>query len=100
PTTPTYSLSLHDALPIFFTSHSFAFLKCPQLKKPLDALSGLGCTAFSTRFFSASTFLTHIPAGVPQAMKTTPFVRRAATRSMARDRKSTRLNSSHVKISY
>src|SRR5699024_12674965 len=84
------SLSLHDALPIsptFFvlgcpsslfplSSHPSAFPSAPQL--PLWPLTKL-CIAPSCHFFHASALMAIF---------------------MTRDRKSTRLNSSHVSISY
>src|SRR5437868_13093978 len=74
PTTEIYTLSLHDALPIFGHRHRFSLvghLDCLRLRvrHQLDARhhGGGGCRA---------------------------------ERDLAGDRKSTRLNSSHVSISY
>src|SRR5436309_3908832 len=73
--TEIYTLSLHDALPIF------ALVPAPLLPPQLHG-SGVH--------------------GRLQAMRSSvdPFPRRCAGTGRPTDRKSTRLNSSHVKISY
>jgi len=53
-----------------------------QLTNPFDALSGLGCTALSTRCLFLSTFSTLFAAGLPHAKYTTPLVRLSATISI------------------
>lgn len=68
--------------PYLVFNHSFVFLKCAQSKKPLLALSGLGCGLFKTKCLLPLTPLTLCSAGLPQARKTTPRVRFAATVSM------------------
>src|SRR5207253_10577328 len=76
-TTEIYTLSLHDALPI---SHEDGRARAP-LARP--SLSHLLTSCFSTSAApSTPTVCTGVPAFTP------------------RDRKSTRLNSSHVAISY
>src|SRR3989442_14566273 len=66
-TTEIYTLSLHDALPIFVARHPRA---CRR-----------------------------VGAGAPEALGRAP-TRARSPRPPTRDRKSTRLNSSHVRISY
>src|SRR5436309_11894957 len=73
-----YTLSLHDALPIFFT--------LPQ-RQPLGLIFGCSLRGGVTRL--GLTFATPIRS-----------VLAALGTDRGRDRKSTRLNSSHVKISY
>src|SRR2546426_4091366 len=79
-TTEIYTLSLHDALPIYIAWPRFAFgsktMRCLSVGR--DA-----CTATSFPAWSA----------VEQKAATAPESRRI-------DRKSTRLNSSHLVISY
>src|SRR5690606_42115458 len=75
PTTQIYALSLHDALPISENSWRF-----------LDRSSE------SNRSNKASSLLVMVP------LRYFPIKREEAL--LERDRKSTRLNSSHVKISY
>src|SRR5690606_41623095 len=74
-TSPTYTLSLHDALPI-----------CPRRRRPPPARrrgGGRRRAARPARLRGADLVAAHRRGDRP-----------------ARDRKSTRLNSSHVKISY
>src|SRR5690606_41089517 len=79
PTTQIYTLSLHDALPISSKRSMYLTLKpiSPSQNKP--CVWGSRCS---------------LP--MLQAMQTCG----PGILEMARDRKSTRLNSSHVKISY
>src|SRR5690606_42073652 len=74
-TTATYTLSLHDALPIYTTSPSPA--SCSSTESTSSTTTG-GARTFARRTHAASS----------------------RCRPTAQDRKSTRLNSSHVKISY
>src|SRR5207247_9766328 len=76
PTPHIYTLSLHDALPIF----TWAFIRPPGAGTPPVASSS-GSRA-------------------SRARARAPSPRRCANASQARDRKSTRLNSSHEWISY
>lgn len=76
------SQSISPSSPYLVFNHSFVFLKCPQSKKPLLALSGLGCGLFNTKCFVPLTPFTLCSAGLPQAKKTTPLVLFAATISM------------------
>src|SRR5436305_7276305 len=75
-TTEIYTLSLHDALPISAPSRSAS---CP----PCSTTCG------SSR-----------PAGPCRRPRPTSCPSRCGTCRRSRDRKSTRLNSSHVRISY
>src|SRR5438876_7404640 len=72
--TEFYTLSLHDALPILSAGCVFAICG-----------SGLRPSAFTSSVVSTAS---------------TPGIARAFAVSMPRDRKSTRLNSSHPSISY
>src|SRR5699024_12777415 len=81
-TTEIYTLSLHDALPIFFRLMS-------QMSEMLSSYLSRPSSATATKPFNTSS------------AKTGRAARRPSTRSMlVVDRKSTRLNSSHVSISY
>src|SRR2546430_14665133 len=75
-TTEIYTLSLHDALPICSSWH-----RCPP--------SGRHRSSTSTAPRTSTSTLVH--------NRRAP---RSAARDLARDRKSTRLNSSHSQISY
>src|SRR5690349_23434590 len=78
-TTQLYTLSLHDALPISRYFRPIA----PLSRITKRVLTGSGCTLlFSRRFRTA--------IGCPAASRPGSML----------DRKSTRLNSSHVEISY
>src|SRR5207302_11397181 len=94
--TDTYTLSLHDALPI------------SQRDGLHDERAGAHPQrSASARFAAAGVrlFLLHVPALQPR-LSASPLWGRgdaradAAVAAQCRDRKSTRLNSSHVKISY
>src|SRR5690606_41998024 len=100
PATATYALSLHDALPIF-AGHP-----------GIDHLSFTGSVATGTSVMRAaarritpvtlelggkSPQIVFADADLEQALATTV---RAILQNAGQDRKSTRLNSSHVKISY
>src|SRR5690606_41302571 len=74
-TTEIYTLSLHDALPI-----SSQWANCLLTDGRSTAQAALGCACCSSITCISSLYL--------------------AIRSRRSDRKSTRLNSSHVKISY
>src|SRR3712207_8083152 len=85
-TTEIYTLSLHDALPIFAGFHR-------RLRRSLQAL----WLAFPDGAFlggAAGAVRLRVPAGGR------PRLARAPGRILRRDRKSTRLNSSHANISY
>src|SRR5437868_7448019 len=79
-----YTLSLHDALPIS--------TKTASAEEPYSRLAGLEGDA------SASTF--HAPMNRPRSAHGRMERRRGCIALQSRDRKSTRLNSSHVSISY
>src|SRR5690606_41395497 len=81
-----YSLSLHDALPISVAIADAA-------ARPSRPDDHRGNTARPTARAVGASLEQHRPA----SFRT---VRRTGARGDARDRKSTRLNSSHVKISY
>src|SRR5207249_11593554 len=85
PTTPLYTLSLHDALPILLAIHSRTDcrdrpLRSPHRHAPLAAERAVHAEAL----------------GRPAQRQR----RRVVERGQRQDRKSTRLNSSHVSISY
>src|SRR5690606_42035835 len=89
PTTELYTLSLHDALPICITApvlnpSSFARLRSTP---PMRKHSPGGCI---------SPWASPFSKGAPASAATSP----SPVASTTTDRKSTRLNSSHVKISY
>src|SRR5690606_41978678 len=81
PPTELYTLSLHDALPICRKP------AIARLHPPIRNVQGEGGAASARR-----------PPPAPVNLRAVRRVRRGAPEG--RDRKSTRLNSSHVKISY
>src|SRR5690606_40040074 len=87
-TTHIYTLSLHDALPIYLSASNRRILAKILWKVPIQRfLASLAPTIFEIRFFiSRAALLVKVSAKILNG--STP------------DRKSTRLNSSHVKISY
>src|SRR5690606_41583023 len=89
PTPETYPLSLHDALPIFLM---------PADEAATDALLARGTPDFATRV--AGRTVVQMGTMAPEHSAALEADVRAAGGSYAEDRKSTRLNSSHVKISY
>src|SRR5690606_40379955 len=96
--TDTYTLSLHDALPIFLVSPFSSDLV-------LFSIVRYSCSIFLF-FFVTSTDLTVILAwsvsavlGFGATTSSLSYLTFASLSAWA-DRKSTRLNSSHVKISY
>src|SRR5207245_10977873 len=92
-----YTLSLHDALPIYIFQSS-AVQKLPVQKNPFWGFHSPVWLSPSVK--KPSPALSPIPLGGAAAMTGSHF---AAVRSISfcrRDRKSTRLNSSHGSISY
>src|SRR5690606_41493519 len=83
--TAIYTLSLHDALPIFLVATSYRALVVPIIGRPR---SDDGAAAPSRR--SILRCFAAAARRAPRCLR--PYVEA--------DRKSTRLNSSHVKISY
>src|SRR5690606_41908194 len=95
----TYTLSLHDALPILDRQPAGAGPRLGQLTRPQAGAEGptllAECPPLSTRRRDCRLSATH------QCSRVTVKPRCSSRRRMpASDRKSTRLNSSHVKISY
>src|SRR5690606_39630534 len=82
-----YILSLHDALPICFPPHASPVLPAGE--------------ALGRRRGTADRRLTpDVACAMPASGPGTEYVLRRSFDPGSRDRKSTRLNSSHVKISY
>src|SRR5205807_8244278 len=91
PTPPhTYTLSLHDALPI-----SFAEASIPQLLSPSQLRQAVHYEADTF----ASVYLQNNGNGTFSSFAL-PTLAQIDTRKRVGDRKSTRLNSSHLVISY
>src|SRR5699024_11874040 len=89
----SYTLSLHDALPISFS------------REQLEAAKASGMTPLLTfrRIMLPQMLLTSLPGLVNEIsflVKASPAVAVIGEVDLTRDRKSTRLNSSHVSISY
>src|SRR5690349_22996587 len=83
-TTEIYTLSLHDALPIFFGVYNAKFHgSVSTVAKISPSFQRRSVDISRVRLPSSPSH--HVPPGA---------------RSSAQDRKSTRLNSSHVEISY
>src|SRR5207248_9723001 len=92
PPTPTSTLSLHDALPIFQHSRGTALAAADAvcvIGTPLDFRLGFGR-------FAADAKLVHIHADPTELGRN----RTPDAGIVGEDRKSTRLNSSHRTISY
>src|SRR2546429_7404908 len=81
-TTEIYTLSLHDALPIYTDAERN---KAELVEGIIDGLKWLGVDWDEGPFYQS---------------RRTELYRAAAKKCVARDRKSTRLNSSHGYISY
>src|SRR5690606_39573134 len=88
PTSPFYPLSLHDALPIF------GEVPTPRLR-PGEVLLAVKATALNRADLSQAAGNYPPPPGESEVLGL-----EAAGAVQGRDRKSTRLNSSHVKNSY
>src|SRR5690606_41447261 len=97
--TAIYSPSLHDALPIFqldFDSNSPLLLKSiierypPDLELTRRLVSGIDSVRSQNRGYATTKILREETSSSGYKFTLTEF----------EDRKSTRLNSSHVKISY
>src|SRR3989442_10739015 len=85
-TTEIYTLSLHDALPISFSS--------------TVTVSGLELLSGAKDRFDCCTSLTPLDKSVSHTLTDSLPAIVGDGEEIARDRKSTRLNSSHVRISY
>src|SRR5699024_11607679 len=91
--TSSYALSLHDALPIYVKQRGIWILKFRDFTIKDIRLGVRSRTALKSalKFFTENGYNTpQLPSGE------LPFLRQL----VASDRKSTRLNSSHVSISY
>src|SRR5690606_39592496 len=100
PPTDFYTLSLHDALPIFSVASGVYFVLIAEdevqrisLLFPLDTWH----IVFGTILSLLTLELTRRTTGLGLTIVVLVFV---AYNLFGQDRKSTRLNSSHVKISY
>src|SRR5690606_42049952 len=82
--------SLHDALPIYWRFAELDKLQALQLwQSPLDRMFGMATLGLDTA-----------GAGALSPPLRLHYLPEADARALFEDRKSTRLNSSHVKISY
>src|SRR5690606_41437490 len=91
-------LSLHDALPIFmpfYFDYDLLLLAIPAVLLAREALAGGIIPAWLRRVWAALYAWMYVNAPVAEATRVNVTVL-----LLAADRKSTRLNSSHVKISY
>src|SRR5690606_41857228 len=98
PPSALYTLSLHDALPILNASPP---LRTPPLTHRVCLHLNNDGTTGRTHSLCAAAF--RVPVCTAQPVRQTrPLPLRAVVRCTGskKDRKSTRLNSSHVKISY
>src|SRR5207253_8928056 len=89
-TTELYTLSLHDALPIFLTTADTAWLSGSADNQPVIIPLEVAQTGLALLVYAA--------VGAP--LDSIVAYERRTEDQLARDRKSTRLNSSHVAISY
>src|SRR5690606_40236156 len=91
-----YRLSLHDALPIL-AGHVERELR-RQTERLAKSLKVLGLMNVQYAIQGDQIYVLEVN---PRASRTVPYVSKATGLPLAMiDRKSTRLNSSHVKISY
>src|SRR5690606_39768176 len=96
PTTATYPLSLHDALPIFLLPLPRGERGLTSLNQRHGAAQHGGAARFDYGFRTVTrTTTATLGQGINQGIQL-----RAQLRCGWLDRKSTRLNSSHVKTSY
>src|SRR5205807_8229348 len=96
--TPTYTLSLHDALPILQNAAfrasglDWRYVKLPV---PPERFEELVRALPASGYRGANVTIPHKAAALRVADSASP-----AARAIGADRKSTRLNSSHLVISY
>src|SRR5207249_12236749 len=95
PTTDLYSLSLHDALPIYNPAASVELCGISMMERSLRTLQACGFTRALILTDSEELMSETCRASSPDWTK---IVWNFSARRT--DRKSTRLNSSHVSISY
>src|SRR5206468_4906550 len=97
-TTEPYTLSLHDALPIYASTREECMVERPRSNTPLQALVLLN----DPTYVEAARALAErvMREGGQSADERVEFAYRQVLQRKARDRKSTRLNSSHDQISY
>src|SRR5207249_10619180 len=95
PPPPISTLSLHDALPIYAATFS-----AQSLSSDLDVLLELMADALVRPAFAATEVELVREQTVAQIDDDAKNTRAVAERAWREDRKSTRLNSSHVSISY
>src|SRR5439155_11282383 len=93
PTPEFYTLSLHDALPIYRTQE-----KPAPIPYPIHLGAALGQRANGQ--IHPNAFVEWSAENSFEKCRTHPHPHPPAPSSARRDRKSTRLNSSHVAISY
>src|SRR5690606_40117684 len=95
PATPEiYTLSLHDALPIS--------CRCSRQEESVEMIKSASISSALFTFCSAMALdiESNLTANVPPNPQQVSPCRISTSSSPPTDRKSTRLNSSHVKISY
>src|SRR5258705_6942660 len=92
-TTEIYTLSLHDALPIYYDDYMEASTLAKQQQQKDNAKA-------KDRISDLEEFVRRFRAHKAKARKRRTNSSRSEMRSLALDRKSTRLNSSHLGISY
>src|SRR5690606_40907600 len=93
PASPDVSaLSLHDALPIFLISNQ-------AFSGGAGASGGSGGGSYAQRYADQIKYGVIVVSTLP-VIVLYPFLQRYFEKGVMIDRKSTRLNSSHVKISY
>src|SRR5207302_11489651 len=93
--TPIYTLSLHDALPIYSPSRPHEERSSP--KAPEQPHIG---RFYDSQFLTSVEIVGCILADCRRAKTVTVCAAVSRAEPAPEDRKSTRLNSSHVKISY
>src|SRR5206468_10357831 len=88
-----FTLSLHDALPISGSARLVEEIDGAMRKRLREAPTALGITTFLVTATSVSPLVEEAPLDLRAALVERRFLHQ-------RDRKSTRLNSSHDQISY
>src|SRR5690606_39571300 len=95
-----YTLALHDALPIYILTTFQILSSCDEAAIPLDLPSVSRITRFSAHHSpTIIDSLSQHNTAIENITTVVPVLSCKASFNLS-DRKSTRLNSSHVKISY
>src|SRR5690606_41125211 len=98
--TAPYTLALHDALPIYHRPGPRALIISPTRELAMQIHADVKKLGQFTKVKTATIFGCVSSSGQINALKKNPDILVVCPGRLLEDRKSTRLNSSHVKISY